>query len=126
MSSATFPTIPGATIIVKRTSHWSTKVQKATSGKELRSSWQSRPIYEFQVTFEFLRQGVRPGDGTYAEAATLVDFYNARKGAWDTFFFTDPHDGTTRTVRFLDDHLELERFTAYHWKSQGIKMIEVI
>lgn len=126
MSSATFPTIAGATITVKRTPRWSTKVQKATSGKELRSAWQSRPIYEFQVTFEFLRQGVRPGDGTYTEAATLIDFYNARKGAWDTFFYTDPHDGTTRTVRFLDDALELERFTAYHWKSQGIKMIEVI
>lgn len=126
MSAVPFPTLAGAQITVRRNPKWSTKIQKANSGKELRTSWQSRPIYEFTVTFEFLRQGNQPGAGVFSEAATLVDFYNARRGAWDTFLFTDPHDGTVRTVRFADDHLELERFTAYHWKSTGIKLVEVI
>ena len=121
MSSSTFPTLPGVQINVRRTPRWSTKVQTATSGKELRSAWRSRPVYEFQITIEFLREGAGK-----TEATTLMTFYNAMKGAWDTFNYVDPLDGTTRTCRFVDDGLELEKFSYRHWKTQGIKIIEVI
>lgn len=121
MSAETFPTLAGVQINVRRAAKWSTKVQAAASGKELRTSWRSRAIYEFQVTFEFLRQG-----GGRTEAATLADFYNRMRGAWDTFYFVDPIDGTTRTCRFADDHLELEKFSSRHWKTSGVKLVEVI
>jgi hypothetical protein len=96
-------------------------VQTSTSGRELRASWQSRPKYEFQITFEALITG----KGGQAQPQALSAFYVRMRGAWDTFSFTDPLDGTVRTCRFLEDGLELERFTAYHWKTSGIKLIEV-
>lgn len=34
------------------------------------------------------------------ERSTLIQFFGARKGTWDTFFFTSPEDSVTRLVRF--------------------------
>jgi hypothetical protein len=121
MSNETFPNFPTRSITIKRKALFSTKIQTANSGRELRTSWQSRPKYEFQVTFEGLVTGV---DGK-TQPQTLSDFYVRMRGAWETFRFIDPLDGQTRTCRFADDGLELERFSMSHWKTSGIKIIEV-
>ena len=117
--AATFPTFTARSITIKRTPKWSTKIQGSRSGKETRIAWQSRPRYEFQITFESLSVAL-------GEHTTLIAFYNSVYGAWGTFYFLDPQDGTTRLCRFAEDALELERFTAYHWKTSGIKIIEVL
>jgi hypothetical protein len=121
MSTETFPTFPGRSITIKRKAMFNTKVQTATSGRELRTSWQSRPKYEFQITFEVL---VTNKDGK-TQPQVLNDFYVRMRGAWDTFKFVDPLDGQTRTCRFAEDNLEIERITFYHWKTSGIKILEV-
>jgi len=118
---ADFPTFPTRSITVRRKATFATKVQTATSGRELRASWQSRPKHEYQITFDGL---VTDGEGR-TQPETLMAFYNSMRGAYGTFNFTDPLDGQVRTCRFLDDSLELERFTARHWKTQGIKIVEV-
>jgi hypothetical protein len=121
MSNETFPTFPSRAISIKRRALFSTKVQTSTSGMELRTSWQSRPKYEFQITFEALVTG----KGGLTQPQILNSFYVRMRGAYDTFKFTDPLDGTERKCRFMDDNLELERFSAYHWKTGGIKILEV-
>jgi hypothetical protein len=121
MSNETFPTFPGRSITIKRKAHFSTKIQTANSGREIRTSWQSKPKYEFQITFEVLVAGK---DGK-TQPQTLMDFYIRHRGPWDTFNFVDPLDGQTRRCRFVDDALEMERMTKYHWKTSGIKIIEV-
>ena len=121
MSNEVFPTFPGRSITIKRKAHFSTKTQTSNSGRELRTSWQSRPKYEFQITFNVLIIGK---DGK-TQPQELNDFYVRMRGTWDTFKFTDPLDGQIRTCRFLDDSLDLERISAYHWKTSGIKILEV-
>ena len=118
---ADFPTFPTRSITIRRRAGFSTKVQTSTSGRELRASWQSRPKHEFQITFD----GLVTGKDGKTQPETLAAFYVSMRGAYGTFNFTDPLDGTVRLCRFADDGLELERFTAWHWKSQGIKLIEV-
>ena len=118
---ANFPTFPSRSITVKRKATFSTKIQTANSGRELRTSWQSRPKYEFQITFD----GLITGKDGKTQPQTLNDFYVSMRGAWGTFTFVDPLDGQARTCRFLEDGLEMERFSSYHWKTSGIKIIEV-
>jgi hypothetical protein len=121
MSSETFPTFPGRSITIKRKALFNTKVQTANSGRELRTSWQSRPKYEYQITFDVLVTG----KGGKTQPQALNDFYVRMRGAWGTFNFVDPLDGQTRTCRFADDSLDMERITVKHWKTSGIKILEV-
>ncbi|MCL1908965.1 MAG: DUF2460 domain-containing protein [Holophagaceae bacterium] len=121
MSTETFPSFPGRSITIKRKPKFATKIQTSNSGRELRTSWQSRPKYEFQITFEVLVTGINGK----TQPQALNDFYIRMRGAWDTFYFADPLDGQIRTCRFLDDGLEMERMSIHHWKTSGIKIIEV-
>jgi len=132
----TFPAFPSRSITVRRRALFSTKIQTAVSGREMRASWQSRPRHEYQITFDGLATGrVKYAPGGHggqtmvtveAQPQELCDFYVRMRGAWGTFNFTDPLDGQVRTCRFADDSLELERFTAFHWKTAGIKIVEVL
>jgi hypothetical protein len=122
MAADVFPAFPSRSITVRRRASFSTKIQTSASGRELRASWQSRPRYEYQVTFEALVTG----RGGRTQPQELGDFYARMRGAYGTFDFTDPLDGRTRTCRFAEDGLELERFTAHHWKTAGIKIVEVL
>jgi len=121
MSSEHFPSFSGRSITIKRKAKFATKTQTSNSGRELRTSWQSRPKYEYQITFDVLITGL---DGK-TQPQTLNSFYIRMRGSWDTFYFTDPLDGQIRTCRFLEDGLEIERMSLYHWKTGGIKLIEV-
>jgi hypothetical protein len=116
-----FPSFPSRSITIRRVSRFSTKVQTSASGRELRASWQSRPRHEYQITFDAL---VTDGGGR-AQPQALAEFYARMRGSFGLFRFKDPLDGQTRTCRFADDDLEMERFTLRHWKTAGIKIIEV-
>jgi hypothetical protein len=116
-----FPSFPSRSITIRRRALFSTKIQTATSGRELRASWQSRPRHEYQITFEALVTG-RLGR---TQPQALFEFYARMRGAFGTFSFRDPLDGQTRTCRFAEDGLEMERFSLHHWKTAGIKIVEV-
>jgi hypothetical protein len=117
-----FPSFPSRSITIRRRALFSTKIQTSTSGRELRASWQSRPRHEYQITFEALVTG-RLGK---TQPQALFEFDARMRGAFGTFGFTDPLDGQTRTCRFADDGLEMERFSMHHWKTAGIKIVEVL
>lgn len=87
MSNAVFPVLPGLAWDRKRTPQWSTLVQKAVSGRETRAALWQYPLYAWELTYEFLR-----ADAARAELQTLVGFFNARRGAFESFLYEDPAD----------------------------------
>lgn len=95
MSNATFPALLGLAWSFTRAGIWQTNVQQAGSGKELRATNWSYPIWEWTLSYEFLRAG-----GTLLEYETLVGFFNARRGQYDTFLFTDPDDNSATNQTF--------------------------
>lgn len=87
MSNANFPTLVGVDSSVFKTPIWSTDVKKTASGREMRASFYSYPIYKFSLKFNVLR-----ADAAQLEFQTLIGFFNARQGQYDSFLYTDPTD----------------------------------
>lgn len=98
--TAVFPALPGLDIAVRRSVLTSTGTQSATTGKEQRVSWWSTPKYEFELTFNALRQ--LTGNFTVAqdEAQVLSNFFLAQLGQFSTFLFADPINSTATAVNF--------------------------
>jgi len=99
MSSLIFPNLAGLDISVKRAPVFATKIQTASSGKELRASFQAFPRYRYELRMNFLRQG-----GYYNtladEAGTLNAFFMKHRGSWDSFLFQDPYDPSDTAMGF--------------------------
>ena len=87
MSNLVFPNLPGMDIAIKRTPVYATKIQTASSGKELRASFQSTPRYRYALPLNFLRQAVL--NATNDEVDQLLTFFGAQKGRWDSFWLPD-------------------------------------
>lgn len=113
MSSSLFPTLAGAQLDVERTPIYSTTVQTEASGRELRAAWMTAARYRYRIPYDFLRQ-----DAAGDEAATLLAFFDAHKGSYESFLFTDPYDGVTRRVRFAADELPLQRRLGRVWRGE--------
>lgn len=94
MSNAVFPDLPGVDIKVRKTPTWDTRVQRAVSGKELRTAYYSYPVYKIGLSYNFLRAGAE------AELHSIVGFFNSRKGSFDSFLFTDPLDNAVTAQQF--------------------------
>lgn len=94
MSSAVFPDLPGIDIKVRKTPIWSTKVQTAVSGRELRAAFYSTPIYKFGLALNVLRSGAE------AEFQSIIGFFNSRRGRFDNFLFADPEDNAVTGEQF--------------------------
>jgi uncharacterized protein (TIGR02217 family) len=89
MSDLVFTPPPGLKWEVTRTPIWSTGVVQAASGREYRVANYSYPRYEIKLSFDVLRM-----TGSYTEMADLAGFFNARRGSYDTFRWTDPDDNS--------------------------------
>lgn len=87
MSSLVFPSMAGLDIAIKRMPVYATKIQTASSGKELRASFQSTPRFRYSLPLNFLRQAVLNMDAD--EAAQLLAFFDTHKGRWDSFWLPD-------------------------------------
>ncbi len=100
MSTQVFPVLKGLGFDVNRTSIWGNTTQQFISGKELRinNGW-TYPRYQWDLTFNFLRS-----DATNLEFQTLLGFYNARNGSFDSFLYTDSDDNsvTLQTINVGD------------------------
>ena len=87
MGNAIFPTLPGQTIEIEKVPVFITHVQRSVSGRELRASFTSAPIWAITLSYEFLRT-----DPSYGELQALQGFFLARRGSWDSFLYLDPDD----------------------------------
>lgn len=95
MSNAIFPSLPGITWNITRRPTFATKVQQAVGGETIAAAFQPYPIWRWQLQFQFLRTY-----GAYVEWQTLVDFFNSRQGAFDTFLYDDPEDDSVTAMQF--------------------------
>jgi uncharacterized protein (TIGR02217 family) len=95
MSNAVFPTLPGLRFPVTRTPMWKTMVRTTPSNREYRATNITIPKYRISLGFEFLR-----ARAALAEYQTLIGFFNARRGASESFVFSDPDDRTATTQIF--------------------------
>jgi uncharacterized protein (TIGR02217 family) len=86
MSSEVFPSLAGLEYPVVRTPVFKTLIQQAVSGQENRAALQVYPRWQWTLSFNFLR------DDANDEFHTLLAFFLARQGAYDSFLFTDPDD----------------------------------
>lgn len=127
MSSAVFPTLPGLTWPIQKKPVTSAIVQTTASGRELRSTSWSSPLFEWGLQFTTLRakQLLDGGGVPYAEYETLAGFFNARGGRNENFLFVDPTDGTTYRVRFRDDRTDFANFMQFLWENRTIWIRQV-
>lgn len=87
MGNAFFPNLPGLKVEVDKTPAFITKVQRSVSGRELRASYTSAPIWTFKLAYEFLRN-----EPAYGELQVLQGFFLTQRGSWDSFLYIDPDD----------------------------------
>lgn len=88
MSNAVFPTPPpGFTLDTGKDMSFSTLIQQAVSGRELRISERAYPLYRHSLKYNFLRD-----TAAFPELKLIGGFYLARNGPADSFLFTDPDD----------------------------------
>ena len=95
MAPPVFPSLPGITFPVKRSAKWSGLQQDALSGKRVRTSFMTYPIYLFELQFNFLRSAA-----AYLEWQQLAGFINSMYGGTGLFLFDDPNDDTAIAQSF--------------------------
>ena len=87
MSNAVYPALPGIAWPVSKQPAFSTAIKTSVSGKEYRAAFMQYPLWTFELTYEYLRNGIAGND-----LATLSGFFLARQGSFDSFLFTEPSD----------------------------------
>ena len=55
----------------------------------------SFPLYQFELTYDILREAT-----ALQELQTIVGFFNARNGSYDSFLYTDPSDFSVSAQQF--------------------------
>ena len=97
--TAIFPALPGLGWSVSKAPRFTTRTQKAISGRELRVIDQLHPIWTFTLTYEILRdkhdaRGAGGLGAGFDELRTLMGFFLNQQGAFQPFLFDDPSDDT--------------------------------
>ncbi len=87
MSNAVYPALPGLAWPVSKQPAFSTAIKTSVSGKEYRAAFMQYPLWTFELTYEYLRNGIAGND-----LATLSGFFMARLGSFDSFLFSEPSD----------------------------------
>lgn len=87
MSNEIFPSLPGLKWNQGKTPVFSTLIQVAASGRESRIPLYVYPLYEFDLSYELLRD-----DTAHNELKNLAGFYLHMGGANNDFLYLDPSD----------------------------------
>lgn len=90
MSNSVYPTgLGGLAMEATKDPEFSTLIQRAVSGKELRIAERIYPIWRHQLKYNFLRDST-----SFPELKSIGGFYLARLGPADSFLFADPDDSS--------------------------------
>lgn len=89
-----FPALPGQGWSVHKRPTFATRLAPHVSGREVRASLYTAPLWEFELTFDGLASGLAfPGLGANSLQALLGLFLRCQ-GRFGTFLYTDPTDDT--------------------------------
>jgi len=80
---------------VTRAPLWKTGIKESVSGREVRNSYMAYPLWDFTLSYEFLRAA-----SSFGELQSIVGFFNSRRGAWDDFLFLVPDDSVATLYQF--------------------------
>lgn len=97
-----FPSLLGIEWDVSKTPEFSTLVQRAVSGREVRISEMVYPLYTFKMRYALLRDqsNTAAPSSPYDELRKLVGFFLMHYGSAVAFLYTDPDDGTVTDMSF--------------------------
>jgi uncharacterized protein (TIGR02217 family) len=87
MSQAVFPVLRGLGWSPHKIPLFSTRVSTRQSGRKVKAPNWVYPIYQFELTFNYLRT-----DQAYTDLQQLMGFFLQRQGQFDSFLFMDPTD----------------------------------
>jgi uncharacterized protein (TIGR02217 family) len=90
MSTLVYPALPGLSWSLIRRPTFSTTVRTSASQREVRAQLVTETLMEYDLTYEYLSQG---------DLQTLMGFYCAMRGGYDTFLFDDPEDDSATNVQ---------------------------
>ena len=74
-----FPTLTGMSFTVNKGPSWNTLTKKAASGRQVRVSLQSSPIWKFKLAFEYLRDRA----AATSDVQNLWAFFNSVNGQFN-------------------------------------------
>jgi uncharacterized protein (TIGR02217 family) len=89
MSNAVFPVLPGLEWGVMKVPTFATQVIRSLTGREVRGSLQQYPVWEYTLKYEFLK-----GGNLGSDLNSLMAFFVARQGQFDSFLYSDPADSS--------------------------------
>ena len=95
MSNQIYPTLAGVMFDSIRTPVFKTDIKTTPSGREFRGAQMTYPLYKYSLTYEFLRDMT-----AFNEFRTLLSFYTARQGCFDSFLYFDPDDNAISSQAF--------------------------
>lgn len=103
MSNAILPlpigSLNGQTWDIIKRPLFQTKIQQSVSMRETRAAFANYPQWRWTLHWEFLRAGTT-GIGTFTELQTLLNFFLARQGSYDSFLYNDLSDNTATSQVF--------------------------
>lgn len=92
MSNLIYPVLNGVTWNIVKKPEFSTIVHKAVSLREFRLSLTPNPLWNYQLTYDYL-----PETSDYA---TLLGFFAQHAGSYDSWLFDDTSDDTATQMIF--------------------------
>lgn len=95
MSQAVYPVLPGISYGTLKIPTFKTDIKTTPSGREFRGAQMQYPLYKYTLIYEFLRD-----TATAQEWRTLIGFYAARQGCFDSFLFDDTDDHSVTGQQF--------------------------
>jgi uncharacterized protein (TIGR02217 family) len=88
------PQLVGQGWSVTKVPTFQTRIQRAVSGRELRTLDYPYPLWQFSLRYDVLRDEPAP----QADLRTLMGFFGACAGAFATFLYDDPSDDSAISV----------------------------
>lgn len=89
MSELNFPSLVALDWNVTRTAIWDCDIQTSRSRREFRVQAQDAPVWQWDFRYTFVSDDRTAG---LSELQKILGFWLAHRGAFDTFWYTDPND----------------------------------
>lgn len=114
MSLTVFPRLPGLQWGTAVTPSFNTSISKSVNGREIRNSFQEDPLWQFELSYEWLpnrKEGRR-------DLERLVSFFLDRQGSFESFLYLVPEtpledmtllgvgDGVRTSFTLLKSHMD--------------------
>lgn len=89
---STYPDLPGLAYSVIKRPKWFTGVATSTTGREVRVAYAQNPLWEWDLTYDYLPDQRTASSASNSDLKTLLGFYLSVQGGFNAFRFRDPDD----------------------------------